>query len=569
MRGLALVLVPGLLFAAEEAQVRLQAQRSLALLEKVTAAWKTPCFSCHHQAMPLIALESARTHGLSVNETLAQSTAGRAFRFLSDLDAAVQVNMLIDPALSEGYTLLAAAAAGVPPSLSSSTYARHVARAQSADGSWPTFDARPPSSAGPFVATAVAARAISLYLPPALDREKSERLARARRFLSTAAPASTEDLTYRLLGLLWTGASAADRATARAALLAAQRPDGGWSQVPEIAQSDAYSTAQAAVALTRDDSSAATRINTRRAIEWLLRTQKPDGSWHVASRMDTKVPVSPPYFESGFPYGHDQYLSCAATAWAVMALAESLPRAANPTRPLPLPGTSPTTAPWMQTALFGPVDELRSIDPNAATAQGTTALMMASDDPAKVRLLLSRGARPQSRAASGYDALMTASLYPGNRASLEALLSAGLSPQARPNVRFKASALPIAIFTGDPAMVSLLLEKGANPNLPMNVIGQMPTAPLAIAVNMDHGPLIPVLIARGAQLDSPDPNGMTELSWAALGHKLSSLQALLAAGANPRTRDKFGLTPLEHTRGIRHAPPAAAKILEARLAVGQ
>jgi hypothetical protein len=28
-----------------------------------------------------------------------------------------------------------------------------------------------------------------------------------------------------------------------------------------------------------------------------------------------------PYFESGFPYGHDQWISHAATAWATMGLA--------------------------------------------------------------------------------------------------------------------------------------------------------------------------------------------------------------------------------------------------------
>ena len=28
-----------------------------------------------------------------------------------------------------------------------------------------------------------------------------------------------------------------------------------------------------------------------------------------------------PYFESGFPYGHDQWISQAATAWAAMGLA--------------------------------------------------------------------------------------------------------------------------------------------------------------------------------------------------------------------------------------------------------
>jgi N-acyl-D-amino-acid deacylase len=33
-----------------------------------------------------------------------------------------------------------------------------------------------------------------------------------------------------------------------------------------------------------------------------------------------------PYFESGFPHGHDQWISSAGTAWAAMALALTHPQ---------------------------------------------------------------------------------------------------------------------------------------------------------------------------------------------------------------------------------------------------
>jgi hypothetical protein len=32
-----------------------------------------------------------------------------------------------------------------------------------------------------------------------------------------------------------------------------------------------------------------------------------------------------PYFESGFPYGHDQWISHAGTAWATIGLANAAP----------------------------------------------------------------------------------------------------------------------------------------------------------------------------------------------------------------------------------------------------
>ena len=54
----------------------------------------------------------------------------------------------------------------------------------------------------------------------------------------------------------------------------------------------------------------------RRIPSFLLRSQLPDGSWRVATRAE---PIQA-YFESGFPHGHDQWISQSGTAWAVMAL---------------------------------------------------------------------------------------------------------------------------------------------------------------------------------------------------------------------------------------------------------
>jgi hypothetical protein len=55
-------------------------------------------------------------------------------------------------------------------------------------------------------------------------------------------------------------------------------------------------------------------------VKFLLGTQCADGSWHGASRATTFQQ----YFESGFPYGHDQWISTMATGWAVNALALSI-----------------------------------------------------------------------------------------------------------------------------------------------------------------------------------------------------------------------------------------------------
>ena len=54
----------------------------------------------------------------------------------------------------------------------------------------------------------------------------------------------------------------------------------------------------------------------KRGVEFLMSTQLEDGSWYVKIRA---IPFQP-HFERGFPHGHDQWISAAATNWAAMAL---------------------------------------------------------------------------------------------------------------------------------------------------------------------------------------------------------------------------------------------------------
>jgi len=54
----------------------------------------------------------------------------------------------------------------------------------------------------------------------------------------------------------------------------------------------------------------------QKGVKYLLSTKAADGSWYVRSR----AAKFQPYFESGFPYGHDQWISSMATGWAAAAL---------------------------------------------------------------------------------------------------------------------------------------------------------------------------------------------------------------------------------------------------------
>ena len=125
------------------------------------------------------------------------------------------------------------------------------------------------------------------------------------------------------MGLVWGDAGGDSIKRAARGLLALQKNDGGWSQLQTL-ESDAYATGQALYALNL-----AARMTTgdaaiRRGVDYLLGTQAADGSWHVKSRAIWLQP----YFESGFPYGQDQFISTAGTA-TVLAIAAGLHWSAN------------------------------------------------------------------------------------------------------------------------------------------------------------------------------------------------------------------------------------------------
>ncbi len=445
--------------------VRAAAQRAITVVEHGASGFykSQECFSCHDLGLPVMAFQMARRRGLAIDEAVVAQVAAKGLLHspdLSSIDAAVQARTIVDPAASDGWALVAADTLGVRPNTVTGAMAQRIAHWQRPDGHFPTLDARPPQSSSLFTATAVASRALRAYMPAALGRETGEHLARAKTWLPFAAqPRSTEDATFRLFGLSWTGATAAECARAARDLLALQRPDGGWSEIPHMA-SEAYSTGEALVALAQAGAVPPANAAWQKGLRFLLSTQQDDGSWHVRTRMVSPAAVSPPYFESGFAYGHDQFLSTAATAWAAMGLLTALPETGAATPPPPAALKPQGLQPWMDAALFGGADDLkalldRGLNPNSKTAGGTTLLMMAAHDPAKVKLLLSRGADARAKAADGFTAAMVAATYPGTAESLKSLLAAGAEAKPGTGVLFNASPLMMAAMAGDGENIAL------------------------------------------------------------------------------------------------------------------
>ena len=139
-------------------------------------------------------------------------------------------------------------------------------------------------------------RALQVYAPDGHQAEYRPSIAAAAAWLAQARARTTEDHVFQLLGLAWAGRDAITLRRYARALLAEQRPDGGWAQLPSIA-SDAYATGQVLVALAESGRVASRDRAYARGVKFLLNTQLEDGSWFVRTRA---VPIQP-YFESWFP----------------------------------------------------------------------------------------------------------------------------------------------------------------------------------------------------------------------------------------------------------------------------
>jgi len=396
---------------------------------------------------------------------------------------------------------------------------------------------------------------MQLYMPGQLRKEADERLARAKTWLLAAEPHETEDFTFRLWGLYWAGATAGECSRAAHDLLALERPNGGWAQLPHM-EPDAYSTGEALVALHEAGGVPVTDPGWQKGLQFLLSTQDDRGAWHVHTRMLSPAPVSPAYLETGFPYEHDQFLSIDATCWAAMALMQTLPKVVTPSKPQPLAALSPKgLQSWMEAALFGTAAELKAqldggLDPNSKTAEGTTLLMMAAPDAEKVKLLIDRGAEVGTKAKTGFTALMVATTYLGTSESVKLLLAYRAEARPANGVMFDASPLLLAAMAGDRDNMRFLLAKGADPNRRMKFLGLFPTSPLFAAVGFGDPAVIQVLLEGGADIHEKDQDSMTALHWAVLAHHAAAVKVLLSGGADVNAVDRFGYTPLLYAATI-------------------
>jgi hypothetical protein len=305
--------------ASDRELVKASVEKAVGLLAKSGSQFVrvSGCVSCHNQSLPSMAFAAARTHGFTIDEKAAkyqvEAVAGMYKPFTAEIAAGTE--KIPDPAITVSYGLAGLAAEGYAPDATTEAMARLIALQQKADGSFLPFSARPPIESSAFTATALSVRSLQAY-----GKNPGEAIAKARKWLETAQPRTNEDRAMQLLGLSWSDGDRKAIDKAAASLLAQQRADGGWGQLPAL-ESDAYATGQALTALRIAGKAEAFSAAWQKGSGFLLRTQLDDGSWLVRSR---SMPFQP-YKESGFPHGRHQWISAAGTSWAVWALSSGEP----------------------------------------------------------------------------------------------------------------------------------------------------------------------------------------------------------------------------------------------------
>jgi squalene cyclase len=278
--------------------------------------------------MAVLCMSAARQRGFTVDADLLKNQVTFSLKTFNNRTLIAKGQSVGGETTSVVYALEMLAAARHPRDETTDALVQYLLVRQKKDGSWsvPGFGDRPPSMGSPFTIAGLAMSALKHYGPPEdapgaeeLQKRIDAAVAKGREWLKDNKPLSTEDRVFHLRGLVDAGADAGDVEAAREELLKDQRKDGSWGQLPDL-RGDAYATGTALVVLRQAGVDVGDEAY-KKGAKYLLDSQKEDGSWIVETR--TK-PVQT-FFDNGDPGGKSQFISFAATNWAVLALLEVVP----------------------------------------------------------------------------------------------------------------------------------------------------------------------------------------------------------------------------------------------------
>lgn len=301
-------------------------ERAIPLLESTSAetAQQRTCFTCHGQAMPVVAFVDVAEHGFKIDSKNLRLQLDHTYAHLKKSRKQYQdgrgTGGQVDTA---GWALWALEAGEHETDDVTDAVVSYLLSKQKDTGVWKRSSNRPPSEASDFATTYLALRGLQWFGNDAQQDAIEAVKQKASQWFQQAKPKDTEDRVFQLLSLPYIDAE--DRADDLIEILQKeQRQDGGWTQLPD-GDSDAYATATVLYALAQAGVDAVD-AGYRRGLDYLLDQQLPDGSWHVTTR---SKPIQK-YFESGFPHGKDQFISTTASCWATVALLHALPQRESP-----------------------------------------------------------------------------------------------------------------------------------------------------------------------------------------------------------------------------------------------
>jgi len=310
--------------------IRSAVQDSLPLLQHADFNFSknAGCTSCHNNSIEAMTVGLARKRGLRTDEQIASAQVRVNIEELEAMRDRMHQGYLFrvgdfftDFVL--GYQLVGLHAQDYKPDLNTDAAAMLIQSRQKPNGEWayPHADMRPPLCLDYIAQTALSMRALQLYAPKTGKAAFERSIRLAASWLAKAQSFNNDDRSWRLTGLAWAGADHPAIQKAMQEVLATQRSDGGWSDLPSM-QSTPYATGRSLVSLQMGGLPVSDPAY-QRGVKFLLSTQQQDGSWYTK----TRALGFQPYFDAEFPHGYDQWMSAAGTSWAAMALTLALPEA--------------------------------------------------------------------------------------------------------------------------------------------------------------------------------------------------------------------------------------------------
>ncbi|PWT98196.1 MAG: hypothetical protein C5B52_12565 [Bacteroidetes bacterium] len=279
------------------------------------------CASCHNNTLTSMAVGKGIEKGIPDIDSLKQARVmiqKMTMKFGADNNL---VKGFINAKFVPAYVLLGLAAEKYPADFVTDIGVEYLLNCAEKDGSYKAENFRPPMEYGDIHLAALSIRAIQIYAAPAKKEAVNALVSKTRLWMENSNPSVQQEAAFKLVGLYWCGSNPDQIKSAADKLIALQNADGGWSQLPTL-KSDAYATGQALYALSESHSVPVDGEVYQKGIKYLLGSQDASGAWVVQTRSN---PIQP-FKSCGFPpYNEDQFISSAASNWAVMALLNALP----------------------------------------------------------------------------------------------------------------------------------------------------------------------------------------------------------------------------------------------------